>query len=80
MDHILLPLEHVQRYLSAVSPFIALEEIKEEDYLKIIEVYVELLDEIDVAMPVEQWQLRAKGYIFFVFAKDDVQLALLEPH
>lgn len=78
MDHVLLPLEDVQGYLSAVSPFTALEEIKEKDYLKIIEVYVELLDEIDVAMSVEERQLRAKGHVLFVLTKDDVQLALLE--
>lgn len=54
MDDVLLPLEDVQGYLSTVSPFTALEEIKEKDYPKIIEVYVELLDEIDVAMSVEE--------------------------
>ena len=78
MDDVLLPLEDVQGYLSSVSSFAALEEIKEKDYLKIIEVYVELLDQIDVAMSVEECQLRAKGHVFFVLAKDDVQLALLE--
>lgn len=78
MDDVLLPLEDVQGYLSAVSPFIAVEEIKEKDYLKIIEVYVKLLDEIDVAMSVEECQLRAKGHVFFVLAENDVKLTLLK--
>ena len=38
MDHVFLPLEDVQRYLPAVAPFTPLEEVKEEDYLKIVEV------------------------------------------
>ena len=33
-----------------------------------------------MAMPVEERQLGAKGHVFFVFAEDDVQLALLEAY
>lgn len=80
MDDVLLPLEDVEGDFSAVFLFVGLGEVELEGYFGLVLVEVELLDEIDQAEPIVEWQFGAKKQVFLIFTEDDVHFALLQPH
>jgi hypothetical protein len=78
MNHAFLPLQDIQGQVAPVPLLAALQKVEEQVDLGIIGLNIKLLDQVDHTDTVVDGLSLAKRYAFFVFAKEDVQLALLQ--
>jgi hypothetical protein len=60
VDHIFLPLEHIQCDLSPIPFLAALYEIEEQNNLGVVDIHINLLDEIDEAVAIVETEFGAK--------------------